>query len=318
MPSSIASDDVYDAFPERPCGTAVLLLAGSSGRLESARADLLGHRGARVRAIRWFGGIGQRPAPHEVPIEMFIDQIELLRRDHDRVAIFGTSFGAEAALVTASTVEIDATIAVSPSSVVWSGLAEGRWSSHWTLGGSPLPAVVFDPAWTPVSDPPEYLSLYSTSLTPRPGTHCGGDDSCRADLRRPAADRRRRRPRLAERRVHDGDLTAPTCPWQKHDDRPASGCRASSAPARRGPRGRRHAHGSGRHTARGCSARRAGLASDLAGPRPRSGLTSGDRGGDGPGIRPVGESLFGNEDEDRGGDERRHAADHPDRDVAGE
>jgi dienelactone hydrolase len=165
MPSSIASDDVYDAFPERPCGTAVLLLAGSSGRLESARADLLGHRGARVRAIRWFGGIGQRPAPHEVPIEMFIDQIELLRRDHDRVAIFGTSFGAEAALVTASTVEIDATIAVSPSSVVWSGLAEGRWSSHWTLGGSPLPAVEFDPAWTPMSDPPEYLSLYSTSLT---------------------------------------------------------------------------------------------------------------------------------------------------------
>ena len=96
---------------------------------------------------------------------MFIDQIELLRRDHDRVAIFGTSFGAEAALVTASTVEIDATIAVSPSSVVWSGLAEGRWSSHWTLGGSPLPAVEFDPAWTPMSDPPEYLSLYSTSLT---------------------------------------------------------------------------------------------------------------------------------------------------------
>lgn len=143
----------------------MLLLAGSSGRLESARADLLSRRGARVRAIRWFGGIGQRPAPHEVPIELFIDQIELLRRDHDRVAIFGTSFGAEAALATSTAVEVDATIAVSPSSVVWSGLAEGRWSSHWTLGGSPLPAVEFDQAWIPMADPPEYLSLYSSSLT---------------------------------------------------------------------------------------------------------------------------------------------------------
>ncbi|MEV7798916.1 acyl-CoA thioester hydrolase/BAAT C-terminal domain-containing protein [Microbacterium foliorum] len=164
MTSPIASDDMYDAIPERPCGTAVLLLAGSSGRLESARADLLSRRGARVRTIRWFGGIGQRPAPHEVPIELFIDQIELLQRDHDRVAIFGTSFGAEAALVTSTTAEVDATIAVSPSSVVWSGLAEGRWSSHWTLGGSPLPSVEFDPAWTPTTDPPEYLSLYSSSL----------------------------------------------------------------------------------------------------------------------------------------------------------
>lgn len=164
MTSPIAADDTYDALPDRPCGTAVLLLAGSSGRLESARADLLSRRGARVRAIRWFGGIGQRPAPHEVPIELFIDQIELLRRNHDRVAIFGTSFGAEAALVTAATVEVDATIAVSPSSVVWSGMAEGRWSSHWTLGGSPLPAVEFAPAWIPITDPPEYLSLYSSSL----------------------------------------------------------------------------------------------------------------------------------------------------------
>lgn len=165
MPSPLSSDDTYDALPVHPRGTAVLLLAGSSGRLESARADLLSRRGARVRAIRWFGGVGQRPAPHEVPIELFIDQIELLRRDHDRVAIFGTSFGAEAALVTASTVDIDATVAVSPSSVVWSGLAEGHWSSHWTLDGAPLPAVAFDPAWAATTDPPEYLSLYSSSLS---------------------------------------------------------------------------------------------------------------------------------------------------------
>lgn len=162
--TAVEPADRHDAFPEVPCGTAVLLLAGSSGRVETDRAELLAQHGARVRAIRWFGGIGQRPAPHEVPIELFIDQLDLLRRDADRVAIFGTSFGAEAALVTASLHPVDATIAVAPSSVVWAGVADGSWSSHWTSRGTSLPAVTFDPAWAPSTEPPEYRSLYESSL----------------------------------------------------------------------------------------------------------------------------------------------------------
>ncbi|WP_205814210.1 acyl-CoA thioester hydrolase/BAAT C-terminal domain-containing protein [Microbacterium sp. K24] len=160
--------DLHDAHPECASGTAVLLLAGSSGRIENERADLLAQHGARVRAIRWFGGVGQRPAPHEVPIELFIEQLELLRRDSDRVAIFGTSFGAEAALVTASVHPTDATIAVSPSSVVWSGVADGRWSSHWTHGGNPLPAMPFDSSWRADTDPPAYRSLYESSIEHHP------------------------------------------------------------------------------------------------------------------------------------------------------
>lgn len=163
MPA-LSPSDVHDAVPSRESGTAVLLLAGSSGRVERERADLLASHGARVRAIRWFGGEGQRPAPHEVPIELFIGQLDDLRRDHDRVAIVGTSFGAEAALVTASAVDVDATVALSPSSVVWSGVVDGVWSSHWTLRGTPLPAVRFDPEWTPHTDPPEYVSLYDRSM----------------------------------------------------------------------------------------------------------------------------------------------------------
>lgn len=163
--SYVAAEDRHDAFPEHPTGTGVLLLAGSSGRIESARADLLAAHGVRARAIRWFGGEGQRPAPHEVPIELFLDQLELLRRESDRVGIFGTSFGAEAALVTATTVRTDATVAVSPSAVVWSGRSEEGWSSHWTLGGVPLPAVEFASTWTPCTDPPEYRSLYECSLS---------------------------------------------------------------------------------------------------------------------------------------------------------
>ena len=160
----VDSPDLHDAYPERPCGTAVLILAGSSGRVESGRAELFARHGARARAIRWFGGVGQRPAPREVPIELFAAQLELLREEHDRIAILGTSFGAEAALVTASLFPVDATVAIAPSSVVWSGNDGGEWSSHWTHRGTPLPAVRFDADWTPSTDPPEYRSLYEASL----------------------------------------------------------------------------------------------------------------------------------------------------------
>lgn len=165
MPLSVAREDAHDAFPAEASGAAVLVLAGSSGRIESERADLFARHGVRARAIRWFGGRGQRPTPHEVPIELFADQIDELRHDHDRVAVLGTSFGAEAALVTAATVALDVTIAIAPSAVVWSGVADGDWSSHWTVDGMPLPSVAFDPAWSPETDPPEYLSLYETSLS---------------------------------------------------------------------------------------------------------------------------------------------------------
>lgn len=156
--------DVYDVHPSIASGTAVLLLAGSSGRVERERADLFAARGVRVRAIRWFGGVGQRPAPHEVPIELFLTHLDELREESDRLAIFGTSFGAEAALVTAGATRLDATIAVAPSSVVWSGYADEGWSSHWTLRGVPLPAVGFDPSWSASTQPPEYVGLYTASL----------------------------------------------------------------------------------------------------------------------------------------------------------
>lgn len=156
--------DVHDALPTTDAETGVLLVAGSSGRVERERAELLAAHGARVRAVRWFGGEGQRPVPHEVPIEFFLEHLELLRQDHDRVAMFGTSFGAEATLLTATMTPIDVTIAVAPSSVVWPGILDGEWSSHLAVGGSPVAYVPFDSAWTATTDPPEYVGLYEASL----------------------------------------------------------------------------------------------------------------------------------------------------------
>lgn len=162
--SAVASADRHDAIPDEPSGAGVLLLAGSSGRVEVERAALLARHGIRTRAVRWFGGEGQRPVPFEVPIELFLDQLDELRRECDRVSVVGTSFGAEAALVTATLTPLHAVVAISPSSVVWGGVHEGIWSSHWTVSGAPLPWVRFDDGWMPDADPPAYLSLYRSSL----------------------------------------------------------------------------------------------------------------------------------------------------------
>lgn len=88
-------------LPEVASGVGALVLAGSSGRVDEARVELLARTGALAESIRWFGGPGQHDGPWEIPIELFLDRVHDLARDCDRVVLLGTSFGAEAALVTA-------------------------------------------------------------------------------------------------------------------------------------------------------------------------------------------------------------------------
>ncbi|WP_217428232.1 acyl-CoA thioester hydrolase/BAAT C-terminal domain-containing protein [Microlunatus speluncae] len=151
--------------PDRPSDTAVLVLAGSSGRVETARAELLARSGAVAESIRWFGGPGQQPGPWEVPVELFQSRVAELRTLADRVVILGTSFGAEAALITAAyTPEVDAVIAFAPTDVVWAGIRpEGGQTSHWTVAGAALPYISFVEDWRPDTDPPAYRELYRTS-----------------------------------------------------------------------------------------------------------------------------------------------------------
>lgn len=151
--------------PERPSGTGALVLGGSSGRIDAPRARLLADEGVLAESVRWFGGPGQHDGPWEIALETFLDRVANLRRECDRVLLLGTSFGAEAALLTgALSDEVDAVVAFAPSDLVWAGVTgDGRVTSHWTHGGEPLPFVPFDDTWQADTDPPSYDGLYRRS-----------------------------------------------------------------------------------------------------------------------------------------------------------
>jgi pimeloyl-ACP methyl ester carboxylesterase len=135
--------------------TGVLVLGGSSGRVDIPRAGLFAQAGAHALALQWFGGTGQSPGICEIPLETFIDATDLLTsRGCDRIIVVGTSKGAEAALL-ASTIDqrIKAVVAISPTSVVWGNIGEGvdgiAWPerSSWSLKGTPLDFIPSDLSW---------------------------------------------------------------------------------------------------------------------------------------------------------------------------
>lgn len=141
--------------PRQPHDLGLLVLHGSSGKADTERAELFARTGASALALRWFGGLGQSPGICEIPLEHFSAAIDvLLDRGCKRVAVLGTSKGAEAALLLAvHDPRITAVVATSPTSVVWSNVGPGLdgegWPlrSSWTLGGKSLPFVALDPYW---------------------------------------------------------------------------------------------------------------------------------------------------------------------------
>lgn len=145
------------------------MLTGSSGRVNGERARLLARHGAVALTLRWFGGQGQQPGPWEVPIEIFQEALDVLAPRADTLAILGVSFGAEAALLTASLDQrVQAVAAFAPTSVVWASYDEHRrrYTSHWTVDGQPVPYVPLTPA--PVigrSGLPSYRTTYERSLS---------------------------------------------------------------------------------------------------------------------------------------------------------
>ncbi|NNH60834.1 acyl-CoA thioesterase [Rhizobium laguerreae] len=137
--------------------TGVVVLGGSSGRVDVDRAKLFAEAGAKALALQWFGGYGQSPGICEIPLETFSEATEyLISTGCQRIVFVGTSKGAEAALLAAVLdSRVSAVVAVSPPSVVWGNIGPGTdgiaWPerSSWCLNGVPLDFVPADPAWEP-------------------------------------------------------------------------------------------------------------------------------------------------------------------------
>ena len=78
---------------------ALLVLSGSSGRVEERRARVLAEHGIAALAVPWFGVPGLPRTPRRVPLESLVPHLDRLSDAAPRVGVLGTSFGAEAALL---------------------------------------------------------------------------------------------------------------------------------------------------------------------------------------------------------------------------
>ena len=160
--------------PAAQTGWGVVVLAGSSGRVDVERARLFAGLGTVCIALRWFGGERQPPGICEVPLEVFTRATNrLIQEGCGRVAYVGTSKGAEAALLIATDdPRVRVVAAISPSSVVWANIGPGidgvtqPQRSSWTRGGVPLPFVRYDETWRPEMREGlvTYRRLYERSL----------------------------------------------------------------------------------------------------------------------------------------------------------
>lgn len=162
------------ARPARPNGWGMIVLTGSSGRVDVDVARRFADRGVLAIAQQWWGGSGQARGINLTPIEVLIAGVDRLKAEGcERIAMLGTSYGALATLLTAvRDPRIEVAIAVSPAHVVWQNSGPGADGSEWpprssfSWRGTPLPFMALDPrAWPPFGTPqPSYLALHEASL----------------------------------------------------------------------------------------------------------------------------------------------------------
>ena len=157
-------------------GTGVLVLSGSSGRVEAPRARLLAAAGVSAAlSHQWFGAPGTPDSIWEYPLEAFSPAVERLAADCDRVVLLGTSKTAEAFLLLATDdPRVDAVVAVAPSHVAWANVGPGPdgelrpQHASWSRGGEPVPFVPYDDDVEVAGDPPEFVGMYRQSLLAAP------------------------------------------------------------------------------------------------------------------------------------------------------
>lgn len=132
---------------------AILLLGGSEGGIGAAvknRSIELQKMGYSVLNISYFRAPGQNEKLELIPLEYFDTALAWLKSregvDPKRIAVWGGSKGAEAALVIASRhPELRAVVAGMPSNVVWAGVDWnfGHTDSSWSKNGKPVPHLPY-------------------------------------------------------------------------------------------------------------------------------------------------------------------------------
>lgn len=132
---------------------AILMLGGSEGGINAdlTRAALAAQReGFAVLTPSYFGAPGQSKNLQLIPLETFDRALTWLESrsgvDVGRIAVVGSSKGAEAALLVATRhPELKAVVAIAPSSVVWPGINWNSFRSRstWTSSGRPLSFVPY-------------------------------------------------------------------------------------------------------------------------------------------------------------------------------
>lgn len=128
----------------------VVLLGGSEGGLGCGEGRLISSAGFAVLCLAYFKAEGLAAELAQVPLEYIEANIKRILShpsvDPKRVYIWGTSKGAELALLVASRMPdvIRGVVAVVPSHLVWQGLKEDNsFVSSWSLNGEPLAFAPF-------------------------------------------------------------------------------------------------------------------------------------------------------------------------------
>jgi len=108
----------------------VVVLSGSSGRIDRARARILADAGAVALAVGYFGGPGHPPGICEVSLETITAAVDaLVDLGCSPIGIVGTSKGAEAALLVAQRHPmVGAVVAPGPD---LGGVGERRARPRW-------------------------------------------------------------------------------------------------------------------------------------------------------------------------------------------
>jgi dienelactone hydrolase len=145
--------DLFYGESEMP-RPAIIMIGGSEGgrmwsRPKKLLSALVGH-GYNVLSLAYFKEPGLPDSLEEIPLEYFEKAFAWLGRQPDTIAEFygliGGSKGAEIALLLATRYpQVKLVVALSPSSVVWSGIPKNRFNlssapkSSWSFGGEGLP-----------------------------------------------------------------------------------------------------------------------------------------------------------------------------------